>query len=79
MPNSDECVITFPVAGGIFGVDRLATTLNELSATAQIGPWHIGHWVDFKHTEIRIGFATPADGKLASHACINAGCHPPSS
>ena len=29
MPNSDECVITFPVRG-IFGVARLATKLNEL-------------------------------------------------
>ena len=29
MPNSDESVITFPVVGGIFGVARLATKLNE--------------------------------------------------
>jgi hypothetical protein len=30
MPNSDECVITFRVVGGIFGVGRRATKLNEL-------------------------------------------------
>ena len=78
MPSSNECLITFPIARGIFGVARLATRLNELSDTAQIGPWHIGHWVDFKHTAIRVGFGTAADGKLASHACIDAGCdsHP---
>ncbi len=36
MPNSDECVITFPV-GGIYGVGRLATKLNELLNRGQIG------------------------------------------
>jgi hypothetical protein len=30
MPSSDECVITFRVVGGIFGVGRRATKLNEL-------------------------------------------------
>jgi hypothetical protein len=39
MTSSDECVITFPVAGGIFGVGRLATKLNELLNKGQIGPW----------------------------------------
>lgn len=76
MPNPDECVVTFLVVGGIFAVDRLASRLNELSDPDQLGPWHIGHWVDFKHTAIRIRFGTAADGKLPSHACINAGCHP---
>jgi hypothetical protein len=48
MPSSDECVITFPVAVGIFGVGRLATKLNELLNKGQIGPWHVGQWMDFK-------------------------------
>jgi hypothetical protein len=41
MPNSDECVITFPV-GGIFGVARLATKLTELFKE---GPdWPLARW-----------------------------------
>ena len=58
MQNADECVIAFPVVGGIFGVARLATKLNELSGRQQIGPWHVGQWIDFKHTAIRIKFLT---------------------
>jgi hypothetical protein len=38
MQSSDECVIVFPVVGGIFGVARLATKLNELLDKQQIGP-----------------------------------------
>ena len=61
--NSDECVITFPV-GGIFGVARLATKLNELLKRGQIGPWHVGHWIDFKHTV--------TDGEVAKRSCVDA-------
>jgi hypothetical protein len=48
MTNLDECVITVPVVGGVFGVGRLATRLKGLVDTEQIGPWHIGQWIDFK-------------------------------
>ena|SRR5208283_5641195 len=58
MSDSDKCVITFPIVGGIFGVSRLATKLNTLLNAAQISPWHIGQWIDFKHTAIRIRFAS---------------------
>jgi hypothetical protein len=65
MSDSDECVITFPIVGGIFGVSRLATKLNALLSAAQISPWHIGQWIDFKHTAIRIRFASAADSEVA--------------
>ena len=65
MTNLDECVITVPIVGGIFGVGRLATRLKALADTNQIGPWHIGQWIDFKHTAIRIRFASAADGERA--------------
>jgi hypothetical protein len=70
MSNSTEHVATFPVAGGIFGVGRLATKLNELLNADQIGPWHIGQWIDFRHTAVRIKFGTAADGDVARRACI---------
>jgi hypothetical protein len=69
---ADECLITFPVAGGIFGVARLASKLNELLDTGQIGPWRVGHWIDFKHTEIRIKFLTVTDGEVARRSCLGA-------
>ena len=72
MANLDECVITFPVVGGIFGVGRLATRLKALADTGQIGPWHIGHWTDFKHTAIRIRFGSVADGERARETCTGA-------
>jgi hypothetical protein len=65
MSDSDECVITFPIVGGIFGVSRLATKLNALLSAAQISPWHIGQWIDFKHTAIRIRFTSATDGEVA--------------
>ena len=68
MVNSAECVVTFP-AEGIFGVGRLAKRLKALADADQIGPWHIGHWVDFKHTAIRIRFGSEADGQLADRTC----------
>ena len=36
MSDSNECVITFPIVGGIFGVSRLATKPNALRSAAQI-------------------------------------------
>jgi hypothetical protein len=72
MTNLDECVITVPVVGGIFGVGRLATRLKALADTEQIGPWHIGHWIDFKHTAIRIKFRSVADRERARETCTGA-------
>jgi len=72
MPDSDECVITFPVLGGIFGVGRLATRLNELANAGQIGSWRVGQWTDSKRTAIGIRFGTVADGEVARRACIAA-------
>lgn len=72
MPEFDEYEATFPVAGGIFGVGRLATRLKQLSDTDRIGPWHIGQWIDFHHTAIRIRFGTVDDRETATRACINA-------
>lgn len=65
MSNQIECLVTFPVRGGIFGVGRLATRLTALAASHQIGEWHIGHWVDWRHTAIRISFDTVGDAALA--------------
>jgi hypothetical protein len=65
MTNLQVGEITFPVVGGIFGVGRLATMLEGLADSGQIGPWHVGHWIDFRHTEIRIQFDTGADGEVA--------------
>lgn len=70
MSNSGEHVITFPVTGGIFGVGRLATKLNDLLNADQIGPWHVGQWVDCKHTAVRIKFGTAADGEVAKRVCV---------
>ena len=73
MSNQSECVVTFPVRGGIFGVGRLATRLTALAASHEIGEWHVGHWVDWKHTAIRIDFDTVADAALAKSSCYEAG------
>ena len=62
-------VVTFAVTGGIFGVGRLATRLKSLESINQIGPWHVGHWIDYTHTAIRIRFSSDADGKMASRTC----------
>jgi hypothetical protein len=66
-PRAAECVITFAVTGGIFGVGRLAGRLDELSQSGRIGPWHIGPWVDWRHRAIRIKFDSVEDGKLVEH------------
>ena len=73
MLNSDECEITFPVDGGIFGVGKLATRLKALADTDQIGPWHVGQWINFEHTAIRIRFGSVADGERARETCTGAG------
>jgi hypothetical protein len=64
MKDLQDSEITFPV-GGIFGVGRLATILKGLSDSGRIGPWHVGHWTDFRHTAIRIRFDTGADAERA--------------
>jgi hypothetical protein len=64
----EECVLTFP-GEGIFGMGRLANRLKALTDAGQIGPWHISHRIEFKHTAIRIRFDPVADGKLASKTC----------
>jgi hypothetical protein len=72
MTKLDGCVITFPVVGGVFGVGRLATKLKALADTKEIGPWHIGQWTDFRHTAIRMQFASLADGERAQGTCTGA-------
>jgi hypothetical protein len=64
--------MAFPVVGGIFGVARLATKLSEQLDSQQIGPWHVGRWIDFKQTAIRINFLTPTDGEVAQRSCVDA-------
>jgi hypothetical protein len=64
MTNSGESMITFS-ADGVFGAGRLATILKGLADSGQIGSWHVGHWVDFRHTAIRIHFDTRAGGEIA--------------
>jgi hypothetical protein len=61
--------VTFRVQRGIFGVGSLATRLKALESIGQIGPWHIGQWIDYTHSAIRIRFSSAADGKLATLAC----------
>ena len=64
MTGSSECVITFPTTG-LFGAGRLASRLKELESVDLIGPWHVGHWIDYTHTAIRIRFSSPADARAA--------------
>jgi len=64
-----ECLVAFPVRSRIFGVGRLATRLNALRANREIGEWHIGPWVDWRHSAIRIDFRTVADAALAKSTC----------
>ena len=64
-PVAADCVVTFAVTGGIFGVGQLATRLNKLLESGQIGVWHIGPWVDWRHTAICIKFDSVEDGKLS--------------
>jgi hypothetical protein len=65
MTDPQESEVVFPITGGVFGVGKLATNLKALTEAGKIRPWHIGHWIDFRHTAIRIRFATSADGELA--------------
>jgi hypothetical protein len=64
MTASSESVLTFAVAG-IFGAGRLASRLKQLESVDLIGPWHVGHWIDYTHTAIRIRFTSRADAKAA--------------
>ena len=64
MINLQESEVVFPVTG-IFGVGQLATNLKALTEAGKIGPWHVGYWIDFRHTAIRIRFSSTADGELA--------------
>jgi hypothetical protein len=54
-----------PSLAGIFGVGQLATRLNKLLESGTIGIWHIGPWVDWRHTAICIKFDSVEDGKLS--------------
>ena len=69
MTDDPPNVVTFPIAGGIFGVGRLASRLKSLESINQIGPWHVGQWTDYTHTAIRIRFDTDSDCKTASRTC----------
>ena len=64
MTGLSESVITFTVAG-IFGAGRLARRLKELESVDLIGPWHVGHWIDYTHTAIRIRFRSRGDARTA--------------
>jgi len=64
-PVATDCVVTFAITGGIFGVGRLATRLNKLLESRRIGVWHIGPWVDWRHTAICVKFDSVEDGKLS--------------
>ena len=70
MTNIADSMVTFPIAGGIFGVGRLATSLKMLQSAGHIGPWHVGHWVDFTHTAIRIRFDSVVDAQVATRECV---------
>jgi hypothetical protein len=69
MTSLADSMVTFPIAGGIFGVGRLATSLKMLQSVGHIGPWHVGHWVDFTHTAIRIRFNSDVDAQVATREC----------
>ena len=64
MSGPSESVITFAVAG-IFGAGRLASRLKALESVDLIGPWHVGHWIDYTHKAIRIRFSSRADAGMA--------------
>jgi len=72
MTGSSQIVLTFAVPG-LFGAGRLASRLTELESVDLIGPWHVGHWIDYTHTAIRIRFSSRAD---AGTALINVGFAP---
>jgi hypothetical protein len=69
MTNLADSMVTFPIANGIFGVGRLATRLKALQSVGHIGPWHVGHWVDFTHTAIRVRFNSVVDAQVATREC----------
>ncbi len=69
MTNLADSMVTFPIAGGIFGVGRLATRLKALQSVGHIGPWHVGYWVDFTRTAIRIRVNSIVDAQVATREC----------
>ncbi len=69
MTTLADSMVTFPIAGGIFGVGHLATRLKALQSVGYIGPWHVGHWVDFTHTAISIRFNSIVDAQVATRDC----------
>ena len=69
MTDADQNVAVFEVDRGIYGVGRLATRLKGLESIGNIGPWHVGHWIDFTHKEIRIHFNSVVDATLAKRVC----------
>lgn len=64
---------TFPIESGIYGVGRLANHLNALLAKDSIADWHLAGWTDWKHTAIRIDFASPEDARHAAQSCREGG------
>jgi hypothetical protein len=71
MPRAPDCTVTFPVERGIFGVSRLARTLNVLARDGRILNWHPGPWVDWRHTAIAISFDNAADAALSKLTCYD--------
>ncbi len=51
-------VTTFPVAGGLSGMNKLAQFLNAAPLT---GGWHFGAGTRFDRTPVTIDFDNPAD------------------
>jgi hypothetical protein len=64
-PVAADCVVTFAVTGGIFGVGQLAARVNKLLESGKIGVWHIDPWIDWRYTKICIKFDSVEDGKLS--------------
>ena len=69
-PVAADCVVTFAITGGIFGVGQLATRLNKLLESGQIGVWHISPWVDWRHTAICIKFDRLRMGNYSKRSCV---------
>jgi hypothetical protein len=51
-------MMTFPVTGGIQGMNTLAVFLNALHLS---GEWHFGRGTRFDDTDVTIDFDDPAD------------------
>ena len=66
-PRAPEYMITFAVAGGSSVLAGLRLSSTSFRKAGRIGAWHIGPWVDWGHTAIRIKFDSVEDGKLSQH------------